>query len=180
MLKKMDKKDYEILRTMIQLGTTNSQKLANITKINAKTIRNRIKKYQENKVFKKAIVVDANFFNYSIKADFFLKIAKNVKAQTVIEFLINNYKHNLLYLGYHWSESDDISLQVIFRNTDEILDFKKAINDTNFVINLKMVIVPTVLRDTYQWMPDQSNFIINAQEVAEIEKRRLWEKSENK
>lgn len=177
MIKKLDKKDYEILRAMIILGTKNSKKLAQYTNITDKTIRNRIAKYQENKIFKEAILINANFFGYSIKADFFIKVQKNIKSQQIIDYLINNYKHNILYLGYHWSENDDISIQVIFHNTKEIHNFKQKLQQHPLITSIKMIIVPMVIKDTYEWMPDQNNFSISTKELSEIEKRRNQEKT---
>ena len=175
-MKKLDKKDYDILRIMVMYGTTNSEKIASLTNISSKTIRNRIFKYKQNNIFKTAILINPKYFNFTIKADFFIKLFKDIKIEVFIKTFLKKYKHNLLYLGHHWDKDEDISIQTIFQTTKEIVKFKREIESNNMIERFKMIIVPVVNIDTYQWMPHQNNFKLTQKDIANLEARRKKEK----
>lgn len=168
-LKKFTKNDYEILRVMVEKGTTNAKEIAQELNISDKTIRNRISLYKEMEVFKKHIVINPKAFGYSLRIDFFLVVSK-MNVIDVTNFLLKNFKHSITYIGRHWG--DNISMQCVFKDGEEAESFEKELKLNNLIKNYDSSIVPIIFKDTYDWRPHQDNFNITNKGMEELKQRR--------
>lgn len=172
-MKKLSKNDYEILRVISVTGTTNSEKISKELGLSGKTVRNRLNYMKENNVFRKAIIIDPEFFGYSFRADFFLKVFKK-DIEAVTDWLVAEHKHTLTYLGRHWGD-DNISLQCVFKSGNEAEDFEKLLKGHKLINDYEISMVPAIFKDTNDWRPHQSNFNITPKGFKELKERRKLE-----
>ncbi len=171
--KKLTKNDYEILRVMIEKGTTNSKEISTELSLSEKTVRNRIKEMKKAEVFKTAILIDPKQFGYSLRVDFFLKASKtNIIATT--EWLLKTHKHKITYLGRHWGD-DNISMQCVFKTGEEVEEFENELKNNKDILDYEISIVPMIFKDTYDWRPHQRNFNITSKGMNELAQRRQSE-----
>lgn len=169
-MKKLTKNDYEILRVMVETGTTNSEKISKILGLTGKTVRNRMAFMKEEQVFKKAIVIDPSYFGYTLRVDFFLRVLKK-DILKVSNWLIENHKHSMTYLGRHWGD-DNLSIQCVFKDGISAEIFENELKDHNLINDYDISIVPVIFKDTHDWRPHQSNFNITDKGMKELTERR--------
>lgn len=166
----LKKNDYEILRIMVEKGTTNSMEISRELNISDKTIRNRMAIMKDLGIFKTAVVIDPNVFGYKFKIDFFLKVNK-AYVREITDWLLEEHKHNIAYIGRHWGD-DNISMQCVFKDSFDVEEFETILKNKEHINDFDMSIVPMIFKDTYDWRPHQSHFNITSKGMAELEERR--------
>lgn len=169
-MKKLTKNDYEILRVMVEEGTTNSRMIAEKLNLTDKTVRNRRSIMKELGVFKRVVLIDPKIFGYSMRVDFFLKVNKN-DIDEVANSLMKEHKHLITYIGSHWGDNN-ISMQCVFKTGEDGEKFQKILASNPLIEDFKISIVPTVFKDVYDWRPDESNFSITKKAKMELDERR--------
>jgi Lrp/AsnC family transcriptional regulator for asnA, asnC and gidA len=149
---KLDDLDKKILALLsIDVRMSNAQ-LARIIGAGERTVSNRVQKLISNEVISVRGFIKSNFFGYQVIADIFCEVetAKIEEiARKVAEF------PEVSYVAISFG-NQDISVQVITKSTDELFDFvKDKISQIPGVIKTNTVIVPYVIKEFNDWLPQE-------------------------
>jgi DNA-binding Lrp family transcriptional regulator len=149
---KLDDLDKKILALLSIDVRMSSAQLARAVSAGERTVSNRVHKLISNGVISTNGLIKSKFFGYQVIADIFCEVetAKIEEiAKKVAEF------HEVSYVAISFG-NQDISVQVITKSTTELFDFvKDKISKIPGVIKTNTVIVPIVIKDFEDWIPQE-------------------------
>jgi hypothetical protein len=86
--------------------------------------------------------------------DVFCQVEIN-KMEQIAEVLKGFYEINYIALSFG---DQDISVQALLENSDKAFDFVQKLADITEVQRTKTVLVPRIVKNTYEWLPPESDF----------------------
>jgi len=146
---KIDKTDVNIVALLTEDGRMSASEIARrLGDVTERTVRYRIERMVEEGLMRVSAVVNPQALGFSTVADVFLEVESdkiNEVAETVAQ---NEY---VSYVAYSIGETD-VSVQVVAQDTAEVYRFiTEVIGKIPGVRKTTTSIVPSVLKDVYQW-----------------------------
>jgi DNA-binding Lrp family transcriptional regulator len=109
---------------------------------------------EENGVIHPTVVVDPKVFGYKTAVDIFCETDIN-KLEEIGQILLQ--LPEVVYVAYATGDQD-ISLQALLESSDDIFEFMQKLIKIPGIQRTKTVIVPRILKGSYQWIPTEDDF----------------------
>ncbi|GAB4468757.1 MAG: Lrp/AsnC family transcriptional regulator [Anaerolineales bacterium] len=147
-MSKLDIVDKKIVDLLIEDGRLNCSEIARRLGISERSVRYRLDKLIEREIIHVRAVVNPKKLGYGVVADVMLE----VESDCIQEVAHKMAEYSCVsYVAYAIGETD-VSVQIIARNNDEVYQFvTEVIGKTPGVRKTVTSIVPSVLKDVYQW-----------------------------
>ncbi len=147
---KIDELDLKLLALLSENGRISSAEMARTVGTSERTVSNHVTNLIENDVISLVGIVNRQFFGYEVVADIFCQVEGADMEETAKE--IGKFPE-VSYVAISFGERD-ISVQVMCKSTKEVQDFVlKKLSRVPGVSRTTTVIVPTVIKDIYEWKP---------------------------
>jgi Lrp/AsnC family transcriptional regulator for asnA, asnC and gidA len=150
-----DKLDQCIIRLLQKNGRAKSAVLARELGVSDRTVRNRIKRLVEQGAILPTVVVNHRSFGYHTAVDIFCEVDMSRMAE-VGHALLQLPEVN--YIAFSTGDQD-FSVQALLESSDAVYDFVQKLVSIPGVRRTRTVLVPRILKDAYQWMPPDSDFL---------------------
>jgi Lrp/AsnC family transcriptional regulator for asnA, asnC and gidA len=149
LLYEIDKIDYDIVTLLMEDGRMSASEIARrLGDVTERTVRYRIERMVEEGLMRISAVVNPQALGYAVIADVFIEVESDLiadVAEKVAQF------ENVSYVAYSIGQTD-VSVQVVAQDTDEVYRFvTKMIRKIPGVRKTTTSIVPSILKDVYQW-----------------------------
>jgi Lrp/AsnC family transcriptional regulator for asnA, asnC and gidA len=149
-----DKLDRCIIRLLQKNSRASSAALARELGVSDRTIRNRINRLVEHRAILPTVVVNHRHFGYQMAVDIFCEVDMSRMAE-VGQALLQLPEVN--YIAFSTGDQD-FSVQALLESSDAVYDFVQRLVSIPGVKRTRTVLVPRILKDTYEWMPPESDF----------------------
>lgn len=117
-----------------------------------RTIRFRVNQLIDQEIIKPVAVVNAARFGYDLVVDIFCEV-EIARREAVLDAL--KEMPEISYLAFSTGEQD-LSIQAMFKNSASLHDFiTRKLHQIEGIRRTRTVMVPQILKDTYQWLPPQ-------------------------
>jgi DNA-binding Lrp family transcriptional regulator len=147
---KIDELDLKLLALLSENGRISSAEMARIIGTSERTVSNHVTNLIENDVISLVGIVNRQFFGYGVVADIFCQVEGADMEETAKE--IGKFPE-VSYVAISFGERD-ISVQMFSKSTKEVQDFVlKKLSQVAGIVRTTTVIVPTVIKDIYEWKP---------------------------
>lgn len=145
----IDKTDYDIVALLMDDGRMSASEIARrLGDVTERTVRYRIARMAEQGLIHISAVINPRALGFDAVADVFLEVESDLiteVANTVAQF------DNISYVAYSIGQTD-VSVQVIAQNTAEVYRFvTEVIRKIPGVRKTTTSIVPSIIKDVYQW-----------------------------
>ncbi len=154
----LDLLDRQIICFLQGDGRMSSSEIARLLNLPVRTVRHRIDQMIERKEILPTVIVNHEKFGYRMAVDIFCQVEIN-KVEKVAEILKNF--HEINYIAYSFGDQD-ISIQVLVEDADKAFKFVQKLAEIPEIQRTKTVLVPRILKNTYEWIPPESDFCRNA------------------
>ena len=144
--------DYKIIKLLNQDARMSSAQISRLLRIPERTARLHVNQLIENGIIKPIAVVNATHFGYELVVDIFCEV-----DITQREAVLNALKNmpEISYLAFSTGDQD-LSIQALFKNSLSMHDFiTRKLYQVPGIRRTRTVLVPQILKDTYQWLPPQ-------------------------
>jgi Lrp/AsnC family transcriptional regulator for asnA, asnC and gidA len=146
----LDALDQALIRYLNQNARMPSARLARELNVAERTVRHRIARLIDIGVIRPVGVVNPSAFGYNLAVDIFCELDGVGQSQTIEAIAA---MPEVAYLAYSTGDQD-ISIQALFKNTDELHDFlTQKLHHIPGIRRTRTVLVPRIIKDTYQWLP---------------------------
>ncbi len=150
-----DTTDKAIIKLLNEDARAPSALIARQLNISERTARNRIKRLIDHKLIKPIGVVNPQAFGYGLAVDIFCELEMGMQ-QSVIDAI--GKMEEVSYLAYATGDQD-LSVQAVFKNSDEMHDFiTNKLHRVQGIRRTRTVLVPRIVKETYEWMPPDESF----------------------
>ncbi len=150
----LDSLDRQIICFLQTDGRISSSEIARQLNVPIRTVRHRIDQMIERKDILPTVIVNRDNFGYRMAVDIFCQVEIN-KIDKVVEILKNFHEVN--YIAYSFGDQD-ISIQALVEDSDKALEFVRKLAEVPEILRTKTVLVPRILKNTYEWIPPESDF----------------------
>ncbi|GAB4543445.1 MAG: Lrp/AsnC family transcriptional regulator [Anaerolineae bacterium] len=151
----LDALDQALIRYLNQNARMSSARIARELNVAERTIRHRIARLIERDIIRPVAVVNPSAFGYDLAVDIFCDL-DGVEHTQVIEAIAT--MPEVAYVAYSTGDQD-ISIQALFKNTDDLHHFlTQKLHHIPGIRRTRTVLVPRVVKDTYQWLPPDDAF----------------------
>ncbi len=154
MTNKFDTLDRRIIELLQKNGRATSAEISRKLNVPERTIRNRILRLEEHEIIYPTVVVNHRIFGYKTAVDIFCEIDID-KFEEIGQALMQLSEIN--YIAYATGDQD-ISIQALFESSEDIYEFTQKLVRIPGLRRTKTVIVPRVLKNTFEWVPPESDF----------------------
>jgi Lrp/AsnC family transcriptional regulator, regulator for asnA, asnC and gidA len=148
--------DRQLIRRLNQNARITSAELAREFNTSERTVRHRIQRLFNEGILKPVAVVNPAAFGYSLVVDIFCEVEVSSREQVINAI---QAMPEVSYLAFSTGDQD-ISFQALFKNSE---DMHKFITEKIYAIpgirRTRTVLVPLIVKDTYQWLPPEDGFI---------------------
>lgn len=146
--------DRQIICLLQSDGRMSSSAIARKLQVSERTVRSRIDRMVAQRAILPTVVVNHRFFGYPMAVDIFCEVEINR-----IEEIGNSLKQypEINYIAYSFGDQD-LSIQALFESADEAFEFVQKLANTPGVQRTKTVLVPRILKNTYEWIPSETDF----------------------
>jgi Lrp/AsnC family transcriptional regulator for asnA, asnC and gidA len=146
---KIDKLDYEIITLLLVDGRMPASIIAQrIGGVSGRVVRYRIDRMVEAGIIQISAIVNPRRLGFETVADVFLEVESDMMADVAEK--VAQYE-NVSYVAYSIGETD-VSVQLVGKDTAEVYRFvTEIIHKIPGVRKTTTSIVPSVLKDVYQW-----------------------------
>jgi Lrp/AsnC family transcriptional regulator for asnA, asnC and gidA len=149
-LSRFNRVDKAIIECLNKDARASSAEIARELGIAERTVRYRIQRLAEQNVIRPITVVNPASFGYNLAVDIFCEVDLEYQNQTIDALLS---LPEVTYVAISTGDQD-IILQAIFKNSDEVHDFiTHKLHQVPGMRRTRTVLVPRILKDTYQWLP---------------------------
>lgn len=157
----LDMLDRQIIRLLQSDGRMSSSEIARHLDVSERTVRHRIDRMVEQNVILPTVVVNHKHFGYPLAVDIFCEVEINR-----IEEVGNKLKQysEINYIAYSFGDQD-ISIQALFGSTDAAFAFIQKLANIPGVQRTKTVLVPRIIKNTYEWVPPEADFAEYSKEL---------------
>ncbi|OGO60887.1 MAG: hypothetical protein A2032_07470 [Chloroflexi bacterium RBG_19FT_COMBO_49_13] len=153
----LDSLDYQIIQELHANARISASQIAHKTGSNERTIRKRLDRLINDRVFRLTAILDPEVFGYQTAADIFLEVAPTHEKQ-ILEQVMRIPE--ITYIAYGQG-SYEISLQARFKSNGELREFlKHTLPEIQGVKVTRYALVPRILRNIDEWFPPKSDFDI--------------------
>ena len=147
-MSKIDKIDLEIVNLLMEDGRMPASEIARRIAISERVVRYRIDRLVKEKMITISAISHPQAFGFNVNADVFVEV-EPAQIRDVAEKLAQ--QDCVAYVAFSIGERD-VSVQVVARDNSEMYDFAtQVIGKLPGVRKTITYIVPTVLKDVYQW-----------------------------
>lgn len=147
-MSKIDIIDKKIVDLLMEDGRINCNEIARRLGISERSVRYRLDKLVNQGVIRITAIVDPKKVGYAVVADVWLEVESDCIREVAEK--MTQYEC-VSYVAYAIGETD-VSVQIIAKNNDEVYRFvTEVIGKTPGVRKTVTSIVPSVLKDVYQW-----------------------------
>lgn len=154
----LDNLDYQIIKALHENARVSASTIARNTGSNERTIRKRMERLLESRVFRLTAILDPEAFGYLTAADIFLE-ADPAHEEQILEQLMQIPEITYIAFGQGTTE---ISLEARFKNNDELREFlRHTLPELPGVKVTGYALVPRILRNIDEWFPPTTDFGIN-------------------
>lgn len=147
---KIDELDLKLLGLLSKNGRISSAEMARILDVNERTISNRVMNLIEKGVVNIFGFVNRKYFGYDVVADVYCLVEDvdmEATARKIAAF------PEVSYVAISFGDRD-ISVQVFAKSTEEVKDFVlKKLSQLPGIGRTTTVILPTVIKEIYEWNP---------------------------
>jgi DNA-binding Lrp family transcriptional regulator len=151
----LDALDKALIRYLNQDARMPSARIARELNVAERTVRHRIARLIKLNVIRPVAVVNPNAFGYGLSVDIFCEL-DGVEHSKAVEAIVA--MPEVSYVAYSTGDQD-ISIQALFKNTDELHYFlTHKLHPIPGIRRTRTVLVPRIVKDTYQWLPPEDAF----------------------
>ena len=150
----LDLLDRRIIRLLQQDGRVPAADIARQLQVSERTVRNRIVRMREQGAVLPTLVVNPKYFGYQMAVDVFCEVDM-ARMQEVGSALGQLPEVN--YVAYSTGDQD-ISIQAVLESSDAVYEFVQRLTSIPGIRRTRTVLVPRILKDTYQWIPPETAF----------------------
>jgi Lrp/AsnC family transcriptional regulator for asnA, asnC and gidA len=151
---KLDTLDRQIIHLLQEDGRSTSAEIARQLGISERTARNRVNRMIESGALKPTVIVNHVFFGYQTAVDIFCEIDIS-KMDEVGRALAQLPEIN--YIAYSTGDQD-MSIQALLESSKEVYEFVQRLAKIPGVRRTRTVLVPRILKNTYEWIPPNTDF----------------------
>jgi Lrp/AsnC family transcriptional regulator for asnA, asnC and gidA len=152
---KFDRLDQAILKLLNRDARMPSAQMARELGISARTVQNRVQRLVDHGAVRLVGVVNPASFGYNLAVDIFCELEVGFQEQALQAI---QGMPNVTYIAISTGDQD-ISLQAIFKDGVEMQDFiTHALHQVPGMRRTRTVLIPSILKDNYQWQPPASDF----------------------
>jgi len=153
----LDIMDRNIISILQKDGRTSSAEIARVLGESERTVRHRVERLIQLDAIYPTVVVNHKFFGYPISVDIFCEVQIEK-----IEEIGNQLKEfpEINYIAYSFGDQD-ISIQALFQKADDAFEFIQKLAHTPGIARSKTVFVPRIVKNTYEWLPPETDFSEN-------------------
>jgi len=144
--------DYQIIKLLNQDARMSSAQISRLLRTPERTVRLHVNQLIEKGIVKPVAVVNAPHFGYDLVVDIFCEV-----EITQREVVLNALKKmpEISYIAFSTGDQD-LSIQALFKNSASMHDFiTRKLYQVPGIRRTRTVLVPQILKDTYQWLPPQ-------------------------
>jgi Lrp/AsnC family transcriptional regulator for asnA, asnC and gidA len=157
-LSKIDRLDRDIITLLNHNARCSSADIARQLGVAERSVRSRIRRLIEHNVITPVAVVNPAAFGFKLWIDIFCEVEPNEQDQA-IEALIK--MPEVAYIAYSTGDQD-ISLQAVLKNSEDMQEFlTQKLHQVPGLRRTRTVLIPRVVKDTYQWLPPSDSFDIS-------------------
>jgi DNA-binding Lrp family transcriptional regulator len=154
-MSEFDPLDQAILTLLHNNARLPSARIARQLGESPRTVQHRIQRLIDQGILHPVGVIHPAAFGYSLAVDIFCELEVGSQDQALEAILA---MPNITYAAITTGDQD-ISLQAVFRNSAEMHDFiTHVLHQVPGLRRTRTVLVPSILKDTYQWLPSQNDF----------------------
>lgn len=151
----LDTLDRKIICLLQQDGRMSSSEIARQLNVPVRTVRHRVDRMVERKDIFPTVIVNRQNFGYRMAVDIFCQVEINKMEQVAV--VLKDF-HEINYIAYSFGDQD-ISIQALLEDTDQAFDFVQKLADIPEVQRTKTVLVPRIVKNTYEWIPPETDFV---------------------
>jgi len=152
---KFDQLDQVILKLLNQNGRMPSAQIARQLGESARTVQNRIQKLIDLNAVQFVGVPNPAAFGYSLAVDIYCELEVGYQEQAILALL--NMPH-ITYVALSTGDQD-ITLQALFKDSADMQDFiTNQLHQVPGMRRTRTVLIPRILKDSYHWLPMDSDF----------------------
>lgn len=154
-MSRFNRLDKAIIESLNRDARASSAEIARELGIAERTVRYRIQRLIEQKVIRPITVVNPAAFGYNLAVDIYCEIDLEAQSRT-IEALLK--LPEITYVAISTGDQD-IILQAFFKDSEEVHDFiTQKLHSVPGMRRTRTVLVPRILKDTYQWLPPEEAY----------------------
>jgi Lrp/AsnC family transcriptional regulator, regulator for asnA, asnC and gidA len=154
-LVKLTDLDHKLIRRLNRDARLSSAELAREFGFSERTVRHRIQRLITEGILKPVAVVNPLAFGYNLVVDIFCEVEVH-KRENVINAI--RALPEVSYMAFSTGDQD-ISFQALFKNTEAMHEFiTQRIYAIPGIRRTRTVLVPRIVKDTYQWLPPEEEF----------------------
>jgi DNA-binding Lrp family transcriptional regulator len=147
---KIGELDLKLLALLSENGRISGAEMARSVGANERTVANHVASLIENDIISIVGIVNRHFFGYEVVADIFCQVEAADLEETAKE--IGKFSE-VSYVAISFGDRD-ISVQVMSKSTKEVQNFVlEKLSRVPGIVRTTTVIVPTVIKDIYEWKP---------------------------
>jgi Lrp/AsnC family transcriptional regulator for asnA, asnC and gidA len=150
-----DQLDRRIIRLLQANARETSAAMARRLGVSERTVRNRVRRLIEEKAILPTVVVNHRRFGYQMAVDIFCEVDM-AKMAEVGEALLQLPEVNYIAVS---TGDQDLSIQALLESSDAVYDFVQRLVSIPGIRRTRTVLVPRVLKDTYEWIPPKVDFV---------------------
>ncbi len=146
--------DRQIICLLQRNGRVSSAEISRQLGASERTVRNRINRLVERGAIMPTVVVNHQYFGYRTAVDIFCEVDLN-RMEEVGQALSQLPEVN--YIAYSTGDQD-ISIQALLKSSDAVYEFTQRLANIPGIRRTKTVLVPRILKNTYEWIPPETDF----------------------
>ncbi|HLF90696.1 MAG TPA: Lrp/AsnC family transcriptional regulator [Anaerolineales bacterium] len=147
--------DRQLIRRLNQNARISSAELAREFGTSERTVRHRIQRLINEGILKPVAVVNPAMFGYTLVVDIFCEVEVS-ERERVVKAL--QKMPEVSYMAFSTGDQD-ISFQALFKNSEDMHKFiTQRIYSIPGIRRTRTVLVPLIVKDTYQWLPPEDGF----------------------
>jgi len=150
-----DELDYRIIWELHADARVSASDIARKTNANERTIRKRIERLVADGAIRLTAILDPETFGYITAADIFLEVAPDLEP-AILDQLMSMSQVTYIALG---QEKKEISIEARFKDNEALREFLgRSLPGIPGVTVTRYTLVPRILRNIDEWMPNKDDF----------------------
>jgi DNA-binding Lrp family transcriptional regulator len=154
MTRQLDQLDRRIIALLQDNGRATSSEIADRLAVSARTVRSRINRMVECRAVLPTFVVNHRFFGYQTAVDIFCEI--DISQMEEIGRRLGQLPE-VNYIAFSTGDQD-VSIQALLESNDDLYEFVQTLIRIPGIRRTRTVLVPRILKNTYEWLPPDSAF----------------------
>lgn len=151
-MSKIDPLNKAIITLLNRDARMPSSQIARQLGVSERTVHHRVKRLIESGIIQPVGAVNPAAFGYTLAVDIFCELELGMQTQVVEAILA---MPQVSYLAISTGDQD-ISVQALFKNSDEMHEFiTRHLHQVPGIRRTRTVLIPRILKDTYQWLPPE-------------------------